>query len=326
MEGYPEANDEVRQLAAAWPLLPDGSWNELFAQENLKPDFVGDDIRWIHRRTENAEIYFLANSKRENIRRNCTFRVTGKTPQLWDPETGKTFAIADVEQTGGRTTMRLQFEPWQSWFIVFQDKSPVSPLDMNPFPSWKPIQDITGNWNLTFDPAWGPEGTVEFEGLRSWSEHPDPLVKYYSGTAKYAKLFDLSDSAKPDGTQRYCLDLGQVEVMARVTLNGKGCGITWKPPYRVDITDALTAGHNRLEVEVVNTWVNRMIGDEQLPLDAKWKDWETLVEWPEWFKQGRRSPTGRYTFTTARHYQKDSPLLPSGLLGPVRVLSTEKNK
>ncbi len=89
----------------------------------------------------------------------------------------------------------------------------------------------------------------------------------------------------------------------------------------MDITRALIPGQNELEVEVVNTWVNRMIGDEQLPTDAQWKDWETLVEWPDWFKQGRRSSTGRYTFTTARHYEKDSPLQPSGLLGPVRILS-----
>ena len=72
---------------------------------------------------------------------------------------------------------------------------------------------------------------------------------------------------------------------------------------------------------MVNTWVNRMIGDEQLPLDAQWKDWETLIEWPDWFRQGRPSPTGRYTFTTARHYQKQSPLMPAGLLGPVRILA-----
>jgi hypothetical protein len=113
--------------------------------------------------------------------------------------------------------------------------------------------------------------------------------------------------------------------MARVTLNGKKCGIAWKPPYGVDIRDALRPGRNELEIEVVNTWVNRMIGDEQLPLDAQWKDWETLLEWPEWFEKGEKSPTGRYTFTTARHYGKDSPLMPSGLLGPVRIMA-EKSR
>ena len=320
LEGYPEANDKVKQMAKAWPLLPGGSWNEVFAAEGLEPDFEGDDIRWIHRRTKDADIYFLANSKREDVKRECTFRVTGKTPQLWDPETGRTFAIPAVKQTDGRTTARLEFEPWQSWFVVFRDKSTSRP-ETNPFPAWHTVQDITGNWSLTFDPAWGPKDALAIDGLRSWSENPDPLVKYYSGTATYEKQFGVSKSLELDGTRRYCLDLGKVEVMAHVTLNGKDCGITWKPLYRVDITHALVPGQNRLEVEVVNTWVNRMIGDEQFPLDAKWKDWETLLEWPDWFRQGRRSPTGRYTFTTARHYEKDSPLQPSGLLGPVRILS-----
>jgi len=109
--------------------------------------------------------------------------------------------------------------------------------------------------------------------------------------------------------------------MARVKLNGEDCGITWKPPYRVDINKAIKTGINKLEIEVVNTWVNRMIGDEQLPPDAEWKDWETLVEWPGWFQEGEESPTGRYSFTTARHYQKDSPLMPAGLLGPVKIMS-----
>jgi len=321
LEAYPEANDKVRQMAAAWPLLPDKGWSGLFAAERLQPDFEGDDIRWIHRRTGDTDIYFLANSKRELVKRACTFRVTGKIPELWNPEAGEAFGIPAARRSDGRTTVRLDFQPWQSWFVVFRDKAPTPRPERNPFPSRKTVQHITGNWSLSFDPAWGPNDTLAIDGLRSWSEHPDRLVKYYSGTAKYRKVFGVSESAGLDGTRRYCLDLGRVEVAARVTLNGKDCGIAWKPPYRVDVTRALIPGQNKLEVEVVNTWVNRMIGDEQLPPHAKWKDWETLVEWPDWFKQGRRSPTGRYTFTTARHYGKDSPLQPSGLLGPVRILS-----
>ena len=110
--------------------------------------------------------------------------------------------------------------------------------------------------------------------------------------------------------------------MAQVFLNGKDCGIVWKAPYRVDISEALKPGENELDIKVVNTWVNRMIGDEQLPLDANWKNWETLREWPDWFLEGRKSPTGRYTFTTGRHYQKNSPLQRSGLLGPVRIMTS----
>ena len=324
LEGYPEANDEVRQIAAAWPLWPDRNWSELLAAEDLEPDFEGDGIRWIHRRTKDADIYFLANSKRAPVKRECTFRVAGKIPELWNPETGQTFRIPDARQTGDRTIVALEFEPWQSWFVVFRGNSSKSHPERNPFPSWKTVLDITGNWSLGFDPAWGTKQPLTIDQLRSWSEFADPLVKYYSGTATYSTTFAVSESVMSGEMHRFCLDLGQVDVMARVHLNGKACGIAWKPPYRVDITHAITPGKNELEIAVVNTWVNRMIGDEQLPLDADWKDWETLVEWPEWFKQGRSSPTGRYTFTTARHYEKDSPLLPSGLLGPVRVLSSDE--
>jgi len=113
-------------------------------------------------------------------------------------------------------------------------------------------------------------------------------------------------------------------VIARVILNGKDCGVAWKPPYRVDVSGALRAGENQLRIEVANTWVNRLIGDEQLPLDSKWKDWETLVEWPDWFRQQTKRPTERHTLTSARHYNKDTPLMPSGLLGPVTIQQAGK--
>jgi hypothetical protein len=105
-----------------------------------------------------------------------------------------------------------------------------------------------------------------------------------------------------------------------VLLNGKDLGVRWKRPFRFDITDALKAGDNTLEVRVTNLWPNRMIGDERLPPDAEWNK-SRLVRWPDWVLQGKSSPTGRFTFTHIRPYTKDSPLLPSGLLGPVTVLA-----
>jgi hypothetical protein len=108
-------------------------------------------------------------------------------------------------------------------------------------------------------------------------------------------------------------------VIARVKLNGKECGSAWKPPYLVDITLAAQAGENEIEIDVVSLWTNRMIGDEQLPEDSDWKDFETLVEWPEWFKKRQPRPSGRFTFTTCKYYTKDTPLVPSGLLGPLTL-------
>ena len=107
--------------------------------------------------------------------------------------------------------------------------------------------------------------------------------------------------------------------MARVRVNGKECGIVWKPPYRVDIASAAHVGQNELEISVVNLWINRLIGDEQLPVDAEWKDFETLLAWPAWFTNGTPRTSGRYTFTTCRHYRKDTPLAASGLLGPITL-------
>ncbi len=322
LEGYPEANAEVRRTAAQWPLIPKGGLGELFASDNLKPDFEGEGLKWIHRRAESADLYFVANTKPEPIRRQCTFRIAGTTPELWNPETGEFFALPGARQEDDRTTAVLHFEPVQSWFVVFRDR-PVPPAAGDPSPSWQTVQELNGPWTLSFDPAWGTKETVTFDELFSWSEHSDPLVKYYSGTATYRKVFVVPESRVSEWQSRLSLDLGKVEVMARVTLNGKDCGIAWKPPYRVDVSHAVRAGENRLEVAVINTWVNRMIGDEHLPLDAKWKDWETLIEWPDWFKHGHPSPTGRYTFTSARHYQESSPLMPSGLIGPV-ILQTRR--
>ena len=115
-----------------------------------------------------------------------------------------------------------------------------------------------------------------------------------------------------------------MQVIAEVKLNGRDLGILWKPPFRVDVTDAVRPGDNALEVRVTNLWVNRLVGDEQLPEDCKRKPEGNLVEWPQWLLNGKPSPTGRHTFTTWRHWSKDSPLMESGLLGPVKVLATQR--
>jgi hypothetical protein len=125
-------------------------------------------------------------------------------------------------------------------------------------------------------------------------------------------------------SRRLYLDLGRVEVMAHVALNGKDLGILWKPPYVMDITEAAHPGSNALEVRVVNLWINRQIGDEQLPEDSMRNPDGTLKEWPQWLSAGKTSPTGRYTFTSWRLWKKGDSLVPSGLIGPVRLVATER--
>ena len=184
------------------------------------------------------------------------------------------------------------------------------------------VAEPGGPWVLRFPPDWGAPKRVTLDRLASWSESEDPGVRYFSGTATYrTKVRLTSDLLTPD--RRVYLDLGQVEVIARVELNDHDLGILWRAPYRVDITGIARDGQNELEVEVTNLWPNRMIGDEQLPEDSSRNPNGTLTEWPEWLAGDGPSPTGRFTFTSWRLWAKDSPLLPSGLIGPVKVESLE---
>ncbi|MDR1866062.1 MAG: hypothetical protein LBR08_10895 [Bacteroidales bacterium] len=183
--------------------------------------------------------------------------------------------------------------------------------------------DITGAWQLTFPPNWGAPEQVTLDKLISWTQHPEDGVKYFSGTATYTKTFVWDATPAPD--TRVMLDLGKLKNFAEVELNGKPFPVLWKPPYYLDVTDAVREGENLLQVKITNMWPNRLIGDEQLPDDREWNGIQ-LKETPQWVIEGQPSPTGRFTFTTWHHWRKDDDLLPSGLLGPVclRTLKSVK--
>jgi hypothetical protein len=187
--------------------------------------------------------------------------------------------------------------------------------------------EITGPWGVAFPPKRGAPAAVRLAELISLHRHSDPGVKYFSGTATYSKEIPIAVSALSRGKRLY-LDLGRVEVIAEVRLNGRAAGTLWKPPYRIDITDAVQAGTNRLEVLVTNLWPNRLIGDEQLPPENEYRETGTNIKdigeikrIPDWFLKNEPKPGKRITFSTWKHYSKDSPLLESGLLGPVRLRS-----
>ncbi|MCC6729311.1 MAG: hypothetical protein IT208_08220 [Chthonomonadales bacterium] len=180
-----------------------------------------------------------------------------------------------------------------------------------------PTIAIGGPWDVAFDPRWGGPARARLERLASWSLSSDPGIRYYSGAAIYRTTFRVPAAARRPGRRAY-LDLGDVQVMASVRLNGQDLGILWKAPYRVDVTSVLRAGVNALEVRATNLWINRMIGDEELPEDSP-RQGGTMARWPDWLLQDRPSPTGRYTFTSWRLWPRGAPLRPSGLLGPVRV-------
>ena len=179
---------------------------------------------------------------------------------------------------------------------------------------------IAGPWTLRFPDGWGAPKQVVLDKLISWSEHSNPGVKYFSGTAKYVKDFDLpANVVRKD--RSVVLDLGKVKNFAEVTLNGKKLDVLWKEPFRADVTGLVRAGRNHLEISVTNLWPNRIIGDAQCADDCKWNG-NTIAQIPQWVTDGAKRPdTGRYTFATWKFYDKDSLLLESGLIGPVVVRS-----
>ena len=191
---------------------------------------------------------------------------------------------------------------------------------------------VTGPWRVSFPSGWGAPEKIELPNLISWPEHTDAGVRYFSGTAVYRKVFNapgnfatrqLNNSGKGS---RLFLDLGRVEVIAEVWVNGKSLGTLWKPPFMVDVTDIIKPGANELEVRVTNLWPNRLIGDEQYPADAQYNG-AGLAKWPEWLNDPSKRPEPRrVTFATIKPYGKDSPLFDSGLIGPVMLKAVRYQK
>lgn len=177
-----------------------------------------------------------------------------------------------------------------------------------------PTVALDEGWQLEF-PGRGAKAT----GLGSWAESSDPEEKYFSGTATYRRSATLpAEAFGPE--RRQILDLGDVQCFAQVFVNGKELATLWRAPYRLDITDAVHAGENQIEVRVTNLWINRMIGDENLPEDGDRNSDGTLKSWPNWLAKGLPSPTGRRSFSSWKLWRKNDPLAPSGILGPAKIV------
>jgi hypothetical protein len=275
---------------------------EVLLGDGIKPDFEfsGDstaDLDYIHRTADGVEIYFVANRSTNAVSLHCAFRVAGRAPELWNAVTGEHRLAAAYEQKDGRTFMPLNFDPCGSWFVVFREPAAAhSAKAKRNGLTWDPIRDIRGPWTVHFDPKWGGPETAPFDQLVSWTTRPESGIKFYSGTAVYDTTFELPDAEPATPGARLWLDLGNLRELAGVKLNGQDLGITWTPPFRVEVTDAVKPGENRLQIEVVNFWPNRIIGDASLP------------------------PEKRFTRTNIRNLQASTPLMESGLLGPVKLL------
>ena len=266
-----------------------------FAYETQQPDTT---LMFLHRKLDDGDLYFVDSRMDRAAEVIATFRVDGKAPELWDAATGET-QPASYQTANGRTTVPLHLDPYGTTFVVFRKpaasesrqiaaarETEVASLD----------DALNQNWDVRFEPDRGAPPSAHFDRLTSWSENANVGVKYFAGTATYSKTIEIPQSALTPGA-RLWLDLGDVKDIADVRINGKDLGIAWKTPFRIDATDALRAGTNQIEIQVTNLWVNRLIGDQQA--------WSLK----------------KYTFTDFAPYKADSPLLPSGLLGPVRLIS-----
>jgi hypothetical protein len=221
--------------------------------------------------------------------------VKGKKPQLWDATTGEIRMLAEYTEEGGRTSVPLKMKAQESWYVVFSNtlNEQAAPAYATNFPALESIQTIEGEWQVEFqNKDIGPATTQSFASLTDWTTSVDDDIKYYSGTAVYKKTFTVDEI--PEGAEMY-IDLGEVNVMAEVTLNGTKLGGAWMAPFTVNTRGQLKPGENTLEVEVVNVWRNRLIRDKQLP-------------------EGQR-----YTSLTVGDERADEPLQPSGLVGPVTI-------
>lgn len=271
---------------------------EAFAQTGCLPDCrLPDDhsVHYGHRSLKNAEIYFLTNQTNETRLVNPEFRVKGLQPELWEATTGEMRELKAFDQKENTTEVPLRLEPFESVFVVFRhkaEKPSVQGIEAN-YPEPLVLADVTGPWNVQFDPsAGGPAQPEVFGKLQDWTDSADDRIKYYSGTAFYTAQFNLDKLPKGD---RIVIDLGGFTAMAKVTVNGTYAGGLWTPPYQLDVTGLVKAGVNDLKIEVVNTWVNRLIGDQKLPANK------------------------RTTWCPVNPYKANSPLQPSGLFGPVTV-------
>lgn len=483
LSGYPQCDEEVKGIGEEVWGSCDGKavlenrfgkglvvWGrpleEVLAVQGLKPDFEYTSGRpnakllYIHRRIGNLDLYFVSNQSNRLEPVDCTFRVGGKVPELWHPETGKIEEAPMYREEEGRTTVTLLLEPVGSVFVVFRESSknrervasfhrngkPLltserqparklhivkaiygvledpsqavdvtglvagmveddtlsveasnrlagdpaygivkkmrvdctlngmafskivtenetlfipeyaadecpaaelkvtgeSGLELIPWepglyemetalgrrmkvqvPSVAEPMALAGPWEVRFPPERGAPETIVLDNLISWTDHEKPGVRYFSGTAEYVKEIKIPASMFGPGKALY-LDLGRVKSLAEVKANGKPLGILWKPPFRIEMTDAVHPGTNRLEIRVTNLWSNRLIGDEQLPDDCEWQG-IALKEWPQWLLEGKPRPSKeRCTFTTWKHWTRDSSPLESGLLGPVNLRSVER--
>lgn len=335
-----EASPEKRAPMGRGTLFCEAEARPALKAISIAPDFEASSqaIDFIHRRTADADIYFIRNGKAEPVTTDLTFRVRNREPEIFDPVTGRETRVEDFESTAdGRTRLRYALAPYEAFFVVFRrpaaaahpveivKDSEVVPLSDNTIVSEEhgaltlrttvprnyqikfsngcesrmtvnaaPEETAIVGWTLSFPPNWGAPPKIDVPQLKSWTDFSDPGVRYFSGTATYRTTLHIDPTQLASGRELW-LDLGAVHEVARIRVNGTDLTPLWKQPYSARIDDLLHPGDNLLEIEVTNLWPNRLIGDAQPGV------------------------THRYTWTNIKAFTASSPLLTSGLLGPVTL-------
>ena len=298
------ANEKGETIVGKGKVYAESTIAEVLTFLKVTPDFEytnpkGDiKLLFVHRKLGDIDIYWVNNRNNRMEDLEAIFRVEGKAAEIWHPETGR-IEQASYKITERHTTVPLRMEPNDAVFVVFRKKAKTPSLTLMQ-PVETQLAVIDGAWNVSFQPNRGAPAQIVLDQLTSWSENTDIGVKYFSGTGSYIKTIQVPADWFKEGTQIW-LDLGTVKNLAEVVVNGKSLGIVWETPFRVNVTEALKQGENALEIKVTDLWVNRLIGDQQ-PGNMK-----------------------KITYTTQAFYQADSPLLPSGLLGPVKIVGLPAN-
>lgn len=313
MQNYPAADAEVERMARSmWGGCFDTkgandygkgriyngcTLEEIFAEIDLEPDFrveSGAPLLYNHRSMMGAEIYFVSNQSGAAVDATPEFRVNpGLAPERWNPVDGSITSLPQFEATATGIRMPLHLEPLESCFIVFRGKGSPEAGDNNPTPA--SAVEISEPWHVAFNGKLSSPAPIEMASPADLAQNADPEIRYFSGTITYTTEFDLDDAS----AARVLLNLGRVESMAKVYVNDRYAGGAWCPPYKVDITQCVKKGRNTLRVEVVNKWVNRIVGDMQLP------------------------PEQRKISLLVNPYDASTPLPPSGLQQAVTVETYE---
>ncbi len=316
LQNFPQSDQLVKTLAAdLWGNI-DGKQNkinhygkglvidgmdlsETVNQLKIKPDFVtstADSIQFIHRTFENSEIYFLSNQGNSKVKTLATFRVGGKTPELWSPTSGNTKILPQFSQVDGGTQIPIELGAGESTFIVFTSAVAEINKHKQNYPVAISQINIKNPWTVKFYPQDEKAyKEMKLNQLIDWAKSDADSIKYFSGTATYTNVFK---SPKVEKKAEIWLDLGAVYAIAKVKVNGKDVGGVWTAPYRINISNVIKKGNNNLEIRVVNTWKNKLIGDSKLP------------------EEQRKA-------SIAKSLDISGGLQSSGLIGPVKIYTTK---